>query len=89
MDAKHAKDTLEVVKRLISRELGGYTIYEGAGGWRNSNGDLIQEDVWVIESYGETYQHANNIADRSARLIKRMTDEESVLVSVNHEPRYL
>ena len=88
-DAKHAKDTLAVVKRLISRELGGYTIYEGSGGWRDSNGDLIQEDVWVIESYGETYQDANNIADRSARLIKRMTNEESVLVSVNHEPTYL
>ena len=88
-DAKHAKDTLPVVKRLISGHLGGYTTYEGSGGWRDSNGDLIHEDVWVIESYGESYQKTYDVAGRSARLIKRMTNEESVLVSVNHEPRYL
>lgn len=88
-EATYANDTLDTIKSLIGNKLGGYTVYHADGGWVNESGELIQESVWVIESYHEDVSHARYVGKRIGRLIKRMTNESSVLIAVNTEPIYV
>ena len=32
---------------------GGYTVYEGGGGWLGKGGDIIEEPVTILETYGK------------------------------------
>jgi len=31
----------------------GFTIYEGQGGWQNTDGEIIEEPITILETYGK------------------------------------
>lgn len=70
-------ETLQLIKRSLSDKFGGCTTYNHATGvWENEDGDVIEEPVTVIESYGSDVSPP--WVQGLARRVKDHTGEESV-----------
>lgn len=51
------------VKRHVADKHGGYTVLEGTGGWKSPDGDMIEENVEVLEIAGMKASEAQSTAD--------------------------
>ena len=46
-------DFINVIERESCQQNGGFTAYEGRGGYLNDKGELMNEDITIIETYGK------------------------------------
>lgn len=72
---------LDVIKRRLSDSYGGYTSFDGTGGWVNSNEELIEEPVTVVVSFGEV-SDSGGITEL-LRDVKSITGEDMVMGAVD------
>lgn len=68
-------DVMERVKQMAADKHGGYTIYQGRGGWVNDRGDLVEETTHVLEVSGA----GRGWAKATANHVARETGEDAVM----------
>lgn len=77
--------THQYVKSWLAEEFGGYTAYDAQGGWRNDDGDLVEESVTVYEIVAPSTAdggHVYNVFSDLAHGVKHMSDESAVMAYV-------
>ena len=85
-DDKIPKDKFQIVREMVEKELigmfGGLTEYKAKGFWKNKQGQIIQEDVRILEAFGETYpqQKLQSIMEK----IKTTLKQQSVAYSIDN-----
>jgi len=80
-------DTVDALRRelklALAKAFGGYTEHLGIGGFVAESGELIEEQVYVIEA---CYQIADDdLIVGLARRIKAELDQESVMIRKDNE----
>ena len=74
------------VKKTLSDLFGGFTMYFTHGGWVNSSGELVEEKVLVYETYTDIiYSDVKKDMDSLAGYVMDMSDEDTVMYTVNHD----
>ena len=68
------------VKGLVNAYFGGYTIYEAEGGWEDSNGKLIKEPGYIIETVTDRSE-AEKPLEHITNFILGNTKESMVLIT--------
>jgi len=70
------------VRRLLANTYGGYTIMNGAGGWTNDAGEVVEEGMVRVECYMSTERALPSRADvdRVAKELGALLHQHSVLV---------
>jgi hypothetical protein len=78
-------DVHSEIQTRMADEYGGFTAYEGQGGWKNDDGEIITENVRVYEVVapstadgGKLYCFMGSLAEH----VKYNTDQDSVLAYV-------
>lgn len=80
-------DALDHVCNVMARVYGGYTCYDGTGGWVDGDGEVVEEPVTVIETITSD-ERAPDLRDDVEQLavdVKVATDECEVLGAVDGE----
>lgn len=75
------------VKAALADAFGGYTETIGMGGYKAESGELIEEMIYVIESFANEPDEALILA--LAERIKTELSQESVLVQIDREVRFV
>lgn len=78
--------TLESVKRRVSDAYGGYTAYDGSGGWVDDTGNLVEEPVTIVETSAreEAFVDSMDVLMRRLALdVKDATGESTVMIVVD------
>lgn len=71
------------VKLSLAQAFGGYTEHQGIGGYVAESGELIEEQVYVVEA---CYQiEDDDLIVRLAAKIKAELDQESVMIRKDNE----
>lgn len=71
------------VKTTLAEAFGGYTEETGIGGYTAESGELIEEQVYIIEA---CYSEPNDeVVMKLAELIKTELQQESVMVRKDNE----
>lgn len=77
------------VARDMADIAGGYTSYTAQGGWINGSDELIEEPVKVYEIVTERdYDATVRGVGITASFVKEMTDEDSVLFTVDGKAHF-
>lgn len=81
------KTVLDVLKGRAADHYGGFTTYQAMGGWKNGNGDLIEEKVTILEVViGENPDvEPETFGKVNARWILTATDETAVMFTADGE----
>lgn len=90
-EADNYDKALELTKRRMCDIGGGYTTYDGHGGWRTDDGELIEEPVTVlevVENEGRDVNYIGSCMKELAHELKDITGESAVMVVSNGE-KYL
>jgi hypothetical protein len=66
---------VQAAKSHFADEFGGYTVIDGRGGWKSPAGELVSEEVEVIEVAGMD----ENRAQSTANWLASRTDETEVM----------
>lgn len=82
-----SRDVINDIERMASATMGGYSEYEGTGGWRNADAEIIEEDHVMIvidctEDYDMTHEQFVNFMKNHAEHVKRNLGEECVMFKV-------
>lgn len=64
----------------IVEEFGGFTSYFGVGGWRNSTGVVMVENLWVIKVVAEKL--VKNQAENVAKFLRTTFDQDEVMYTL-------
>lgn len=75
---------LDYVESELSRLFGGATATDGHGAWLNSNGQLVKEDVTIVQSFADDDAARQNWPQvrMLAAWLKETLRQESVLISM-------
>lgn len=85
-EASDYTETLELIKGHMSRRYGGYTVIDATGGWESESGELIEEPVTIVESFADSSMSMVNMEMHElAEVVKRATEEEAVMYTVNND----
>lgn len=71
--------------------IGGFSVYQGYGGWKNGAGEVVFEPHFRVQAYCETMSARevfNHLAD-TIRLYKENCQQETVLVLLDGKPVFL
>lgn len=71
--------TATEVRRMLIDEYGGATSYEATGSWAAPSGDVITEQVTVVEALGQIDEE---YIKKVANLVKAELNEETVLFEI-------
>jgi len=76
---------IETLKRRAADAYGGFTTYDGRGGWVNPSDTVVHEKVIILETMVANTAdiQAETFAKVNARWIKRATDEQMVMVELD------
>ena len=81
---------MEKLKKRVSTKFGGFTEYQASGGWVNDKGELIEENVFVLEvTTRERERKCEVFAKANASWLARNTNEDTVMVMVNNERYFI
>ena len=78
-------ERLQAIQRLFANQFGGFTTYQAQGGWVDTNGNLVTEDVFIVKSactaqkLKESTAWLHNLAARMAKAWK----QEAVTLEVD------
>lgn len=72
------------VKTQFALHFGGYTEYEGGGGWLDDDRNLVEEPVWVVEVVGEHVAMRAFMAGL-AEYVLRNSDQDAIMAVVDGE----
>jgi hypothetical protein len=75
-------EILRDVKRRMANVCGGYTVYDAEGGWTDANGRMVEEDVHVVEAYGDGDIQTQKNVHRTASMVRLRSDEDAVAYTV-------
>lgn len=79
----------QIVRDSICKELGGLTVYNVKGYYKNSADQIISEDIILIQSFNENLEKSYNTIKNLAKVIKNQLNQESVLIEVNNIPEFI
>jgi hypothetical protein len=75
------------IKKNLSAAFGGYTEIKGSGGYVAESGELIEEDVWLIEV--SCFEPNDELIRQIAGWIKTELEQESVMIQKDNEVHFL
>jgi len=81
-------DLIDVIKQRSASEYGGYTTFEGTGGWLpDARSNVVEEPVTVVEVVADADAAVEPLvfAKVNARYILNATDEQMVMATVNNQ----
>jgi len=81
-------EVIDVIKQRSANEYGGYTTFEGAGGWLSEESyGTVEEPVTVVEVVADANAAVKPLmfAKVNARYIHRVTDEQMVMATVDNQ----
>jgi hypothetical protein len=81
-------DLIDVIKQRSASEYGGYTTFEGSGGWLpDGSAETVEEPVTVVEVVADANADVEPLmfAKVNARYIHRATDEQMVMATVDNQ----
>lgn len=61
---------------------GGFSSYQGSGGWRSDDGMSIRENHTRVETVVDEKEVARELLTKAATHIKQETDEDSVMTTI-------
>lgn len=84
-DQTRANALIEI-RRKAAAAFGGYTLFNGAGGWINDAGVLVEEasirlDLYSTASYADVWQFAQEAG--------RLLDQSSILADMNGNASFI
>jgi hypothetical protein len=81
---RSGRTVLETLKRRAAEAYGGFTTYAATGGWQNSDGQLVEENVTVLEVTADANADVEpeTWAEVNARWLFDMTAESEVRAEV-------
>ena len=79
-DLDKSGTVVSAVKERLSREYGGFTAYDANGGWINDDGELVEDNITVVESVGDIRK---DTVEDICRSVKRILNEDSVMWEVH------
>jgi hypothetical protein len=81
--AANFDDAAAYVETYMCEVFGGFTQYNGKGGWKNSDGEIVKEPVRVYETVAE-HATRKQLEGMAARVLEK-TDESAVMAAVDGE----
>jgi hypothetical protein len=88
--ADNYTDVLSELQTRLCEIFDGFTQYDGKGGWKTDDGEIITEDVTVIEVHSNmTHSEIRYYVRPWAQYILNETNENSVLFTVGGEKEVL
>ena len=75
---------IEAAKQHFAERFGGYSAYEGSGGWYNDEGELIEESHMRLESTHHKILPLRVSFYTIAKEVKRFCDEDEVYVEFSN-----
>lgn len=79
-EAEKSSFAIDTIKRVFAHLYGGYTTYSGGGGWVDDDGDLIEDDVVIIETYGDISEVR---LEEYAIYVRNTTNEDSIMYAID------
>lgn len=73
-------EVLAAVQERACDAHGGFTTVGGSGGWKNADGEVVKEDVWVVSVAGA----GRTWAESTAEWVQERTDESAVMWRVSN-----
>ena len=85
-------NALLYVKRGMATEFGGYTAHTADGGWVDNDGKLVEESVYIVESYVPdtvTPQVASSIAGAMAINVMYSMVQDAAMYTIDNEAHFV
>jgi hypothetical protein len=80
---------LNIAQRKIAEALGGFTGYEAQGGWLNGKGEIVKENVTVIEAYSaKDGEYIENLLHSLAAELAATLNQDCVLWTIDGKARF-
>jgi hypothetical protein len=80
------KKMIREMSELFARLFGGYTIFPAKGGWQSESGQIIEENIIIVESYALRVGFDECL--EAVRVIvldfKRKYHQESIALNINN-----
>jgi len=80
------KKMIREISELFAQLFGGYTIFRAKGGWQSESGQIIEEDIIIMESYASRVGFDECL--KAVRVIvldfKRKYQQESIALNINN-----
>lgn len=73
----------------MSIHFGGMTSLKAQGGFISKTGLYIQEDIFILSSFGEMNIENVNFLNNLAKELKEVANQESVLITINNKPFFI
>jgi hypothetical protein len=70
----------EAARQHLADQFGGFTEYSGNGAWKNSDGDLVEEEIVRLEAAHSRMMRLRTEFYVIAHNVKHFCDEEEVYV---------
>lgn len=88
LDKTHVRNGLNIIRKELSTEFGGYTELNSNGGWVNPRGELVTEKgktFQVALMQQTTIKNIKSVAEKARNAL----NQESVLVIYNGKPLFV
>lgn len=77
-DADNADSAIDSIRKVFAERHGGATVVRDADGdWVDKNGDVVSEPVALVFTVAD--QIPDDVVERTARNVKKITNEDAVL----------
>lgn len=82
---------VRILGEVLVELVGGFSAYEGTGGWKSESGDVVFEAHTRMSAHcnGMSAREVLNLMAGTIRLYKDNCHQEVVLVHLNGEPMFL
>lgn len=77
-----AEPVVEDIEHHLARKFGGYSSYEGRGGWVADNGDLIREPHRRLVTSTEDRERLESILEKCAHYVMAELEEDAVFTEI-------
>jgi|APHM01.1.fsa_nt_gi hypothetical protein len=76
------EEFVTLLQRRLANRFGGFSVYDGYGGWVDNHGNLITEEHVRIEVAGDNPERMRHVLDIERRRVKHETGDETVYTEV-------
>jgi hypothetical protein len=80
-----AEQVIDELTAKMAVRFGGYSRYDGTGGWEGENGRIEENHARLVVNSGEEYDRETfkGYLQIEATYVKKMLDEEAVLIEIH------
>ena len=80
------KKMVHKMSGLFARLFGGYTIFRSQGGWQSESGEIIEEDIILVESYASRVGFDERLKAVQVIILdfKSKYQQESIALNINN-----